>query len=403
MQYLIIGGGPAGLSAAATLRRIDAQSRVTILTKEKFPPYSKIGLPYLISGALKEHQLYLPVPEGMVLALEEEASEVHPGKREVRTVQGKKYSYDRLLIAPGSAPLRPGIEGSRLPFVFTIRDIPDMQGIRKLLNVRRTGRAVVAGAGPVGLELSDALHKLGFAITLVVSSERVFSTMLDAPASALLGKKLAANGVEVFTNTDIEHISGDGEARLSNGETRLCDLVVFGKGVAPTVHFLKGSGIGIRQGISVDRHQESNVPGIFAAGDAAETWDLVFEEARVNALWPVAFEQGKVAAYNMASRPLAYEGSFPRNILRVFGTSILAAGMAKAEGPGARAESGPDCYRKIVLDQGILKGFLFIGETRNEGLYADLLRRRVRVDSYAGSILRGSYDYSRHMKRSWKS
>jgi len=399
LQHLIIGGGPAGLSAASTLRRLDGKNRVTILAKEEFRPYAKIALPYLLTGAVEENQLFLPLPPEVDIVLGEEASEVNPGKHEVRTISERKFCYDKLLIATGAAPLRPDIEGSRLPFVFTIRDIPDVQSLRELLRVRKTGHAVVAGGGPVGLELSDALHRLGLTITLVISSGRVFTTMLDAPSSALLEKKLAEKGVEVRKNTDVARICPSGEVVLSSGETRFCDVVIFGKGVAPSVDLLAESGLSVRQGVAVDEHQETNIPGIYAAGDVAQTRDIVYEDSRVNALWPAAFEQGKVAAYNMAGRTLAYEGSYSRNVLRVFDTSILAAGMAKADGPEVLCENGPDFHHKIILDDGVLKGFIFLGEIRNEGLYNDLLRRRVRIADCADSLLHGSYDYARHMRK----
>jgi NAD(P)H-nitrite reductase large subunit len=335
--------------------------------------------------------------------LGEEAAQVNPEKQEVRTASGKKFFYDKLLVASGAAPLRPDIEGSRLRFVFTIRDLPDVRKIREFVKVRRTGRAVVAGAGPVGLELCDALHKLGFTITLVISSGRVFSTMLDQPSSALLEKNLTRKGVEVRKRTDITCIRPSGEVSLSSGETRMCDFVIFGKGVTPSLAFLAGSGIGIRQGVQVDEHQETNIPGIYAAGDVAETRDIVYGDSRVNALWPEAFEQGKVAAYNMASRPLPSEGSFSRNILRVFDTSILAAGTARADGPEVRCEDGPGFHHKLVLDQGILKGFIFVGELRNEGFYTNLLRKKVRLTFSTGSLLHGSYTHGHFMRNYAKS
>ncbi len=397
MRHLIIGGGPAGLSAAATLRQIDREAEVTILAKESFPPYSRIALAYLLTGAAREEWLFLPVPPRINLVLGEEAVGVNPHNREVTTASGKRYGCDKLLIATGAGPIRPDVEGSRLPFVYTIRDLPDVRGVRELLKDRRTGQVVVAGAGPVGLELSDALHQLGFTVTLVITSNRVFSTMLDAPAAAFLQQKLEERGVYIRKNTDIVRILPSGEVVLSSGETRDCDVVIFGKGVAPSLAFLRGSGIETRQGVRVDSHQETSIAGIYAAGDVAETSDLIFEEPRVNALWPVAFEQGRVAAYNMASQRLSYEGGFSRNILRVFGLSIAAAGKAKAEGPGVHYESGPDFFHKIVLEDGVLKGYVFVGESTNEGLYLDLMRRRIRV-ACANSLLHGSYKYAHLIK-----
>jgi nitrite reductase (NADH) large subunit len=402
LHYLIIGGGPAGLSAAATLRRIDEKSRITILSKEKHPPYARIALPYLLTGAVDERLLFLPMPAGVDLVLDDGATEVNPRKNEVRTASGKKLFFDKLLIATGASPIRPRVEGIDLPFVFTIRDLPDVWALKELLKMRKAGHCVVAGAGPVGLELCDALHKMGFTVTLAISSGRVFSTMLDSATSVLLEKKLAENGVEVRKNTDIARICPSGEVFLSSGQSRFCDVVVVGKGVVPCLDFLAGSGIGIRRGIPVDEHQETNIPGIYAAGDVAETRDIVYEDFRVNALWPVAFEQGKVAAYNMASHPLAYEGSFSRNILRVFDTSILAAGMAMADTPEVRFEDGPDFCHKLVLDHGILKGFAFVGEARNVGLYNDLLRRRVQITSCVDFLLHGSYDYAQFLKKNTK-
>jgi NAD(P)H-nitrite reductase large subunit len=166
------------------------------------------------------------------------------------------------------------------------------------------------------------------------------------------------------------------------------------------VSFLEGSDIQIQRGIIVDEHQETNVAGIYAAGDVAETMDIVYEERRINPLWPVAREQGHVAAMNMASIPAEYEGSVARNTLEVFDLPIFTAGMGREEGLEVLREQGKDFYHKLVLDQGgILRGVIFVGEMRNEGIYLFLVKNRIAVSSFAASLLRNTFGYARFLFR----
>ena len=403
MNYLMIGAGPAALAAAGTLRLADRTGRVTILSREKIKPYSRMALPYVLAARIDAEGAYSELPEGVELLIGEKAVRIDAGRRKVETDSGKVFPYDRLLIASGGTPERPEIEGGTLPFVFTIRDLPDVTGILERFE-GKTGHAVIAGAGPVGMEAGDALHKLGWSVTFVVTSNRVFSTMLDSAAAELVARMLREQGVEILTGEDIATIDPSGEVRLKSGKTRSCDLVIFGKGVHPCLDFLEGSGIAVGKGVVVDESQETSLPGVYAAGDVAETKDIIHEDRRVNALWPLAVEQGRVAALNMAGVPASYPGSLARNILRAFGISILTAGAGRAEqGYEIMTEQGPDFYHKIVLDKGLLKGFIFVGEIRNEGLYTGLIKMRADVTPYARSLLRGSYGYSRHLARSMKT
>lgn len=399
MNHLIIGGGPAAVSAATTLRQADPGGRVTILSREAVHPYARMALPYLLAGKIEEKELFLTKPAGADLLTGEEAVRICAEQRFVETAGGKIFPYDRLLIASGAFPERPKIRGGDLPFVFTVRDLRDITGIRKRLK-GRTGRAVIAGAGPVGMEIGDALHELGMSITFVVASNRIFSTMLDAPAADWLAGKLREQGIEILTGEEIVSIRENGEVALRSGKTRSCDLVIFGKGVKPDIPFLAGSGIAAAQGIIVNEKQETNLPGIYAAGDAVQSRDIVSGEMHVNALWPVAVEQGRVAALNMAGVPATCPGSLSRNILRVFGVSVFTAGAGCAgKGFDVRTTKGEELYRKIVLDQGIIKGLIFLGEVRNEGLYCSLIGRKADVSDCAESLLKGSYGYGRYLAR----
>ena len=255
----------------------------------------------------------------------------------------------------------------------------------------KRGRAVIAGGGPVGLEVGDALHKLGFSITYVIGSDRIFSTSLDIASSQFVEERLAKKGVDVRTREDIVEIREEGEVVLTSQLSVKCDLVIFGKGVRPTVNFLSESGIRVRTGIVVDEHQETNVKGIYAAGDVAETRDVLYGDCRVNSLWPVAVEQGNIAAFNMASIRVPYAGSFGRNIMRVFGLSIFTAGMGQQEGSGVHCKISRDFYHKIVLDKGKLKGAIFIGELKRGGPYIHLMQHGIDVSSFFPSILTGTF------------
>ena len=399
MKHVIIGGGAAALSAAATLRREDPTGHVTVMFKEAVNPYPKMALPYLLTGKIEEKDFFLTPPTGVDLLPGEEAVRIHAERRQVETARGQTYPYDLLLIASGASPEKPKIPGGDLPFVFTVRDLPDIIGIRTHIK-GRTGRAVIAGAGPVGMEIGDALCELGMSVTFVVASNRVFSAMLDVPAAEWLAGKLRGQGIEILTGEEIVSIRKNGEVALRSGGTRTCDLVIFGKGVKPDIPFLTGSGIATLQGIIVNEKQETNVPGIFGAGDAVQSRDIVSGEMRVNALWPVALEQGRVAALNMAGLSAIYPGSLTRNILRVFGVSVFVAGAGRAgRGYEIRTADGPDFYRKIVMDQGTLKGLIFLGEVRNEGFYSNLIGRNADVSDYVESLLKGSYGYARHLAR----
>lgn len=399
MNHLIIGGGPAALSAAATLRQADPAGRVTILSREEVNPYARMALPYLLAGKVAEKDLFLTLPPGVSLLLGEEAIRIDAERHEVETAAGNHFYYDRLLIASGASPEKPKMPGGSLPFVFTVRDLPDIHGIQERMK-SGARRIIIAGAGPVSMETGDALREMGMSLTFVVASPGIFSTMLDTPSAEWLAGKLREKGIEILTGEEIVRIREDGTVDLRSGKTRTCDLVVFGKGVKPDLPFLAGSGIAAPQGIVVNERQETNLPGIYAAGDAAQSRDIVSGEMRVNALWPVAVEQGRVAALNMAGVPAVCPGSLARNILRVFGISLFAAGAGREEtGCEVRRAEGADFHRRIVLDRGVLKSLIFLGEVKNEGFYSNLIARRQDVSACAGSLLMGGYGYGRHLAR----
>lgn len=394
LKYLIIGASAAGLAAANTLKSADPNSQITILEKEKIQPYSRILLPYLLANTVKKKNIFLPEPTRIKLLKEKEVVKVDSDKREVIVSTGKVFPFDKLLIASGASPVKIMVEGASLPFVFTIRKLSDIQGIQKWIKPGK--RVVIAGGGLVSMRIGEALHQLGMNITFVISSNRVLSRILDSPASTIVEQVLTERGIETIKEDKIVHIT-NGETLLKSGKKRECKLVIVGKGVCPNVGFLSGSDIEVQRGIVVDEHQQTNIKNVYAAGDVAETQDIVYEEKRINALWPVAREQGHIAALNMASIPAVYDGSLARNILKVFGLPIFTAGMGKEEKPEVLREQGKGFYRKLVLDKGILKGIIFVGDLRSEGLYLFLIKRKLNVSSFIHYMLKNTFNYTHFM------
>ncbi len=399
MKYLIIGAGPAGLTAAKTIKQRDPRGTITILSREAIPPYGRIALPELLKRNAPAEAVYLPVPAGIELMLNREAARLDPVKQIVETSAGDQFPYDRLLIATGSRPVRPEFAGGDLPFVFTVRDISDLYGIRAVLGGEGGKRVVIAGGGAVGLEMADALQELGHRLTIVVSSHHLLSTILDERAAALVELKIASLGIEVLKGEDIERIGPDGEVKLRSGETREADLVILGKGVRPETGFLGGSDLLVRQGIVVNRHQQTNLENVYAAGDIAETGDLTAFGSRVNAVWPEAVEQGRVAALNMTGHTTAGQGSLMRNLISIFGLTIFSAGSAKSQEGRTLLEEGPGSYRKLSIQDGVLKGAILVGKTGGEGLIINLMIKQADVSSFAESLLQGSYGPGKHLRR----
>ena len=389
MKYLIIGASAAGLSAAETLQQINKDYKVTILCREK-KPYSRILLPYLLAGDVVEQDIFLQVPEEVELIDKKEVIQIDPKKKEIFTTSGEVFSFDKLLIASGAYAVKPELEGINLPFVFTVRELCNIQKMRKF--VMTGNRAVIAGGGLVSMRVGEALHRLGMKVAFVIKSNRVLSRILDKPASVIVEQVLSEHDIEIIKGDEIIKIV-EGKAYLDSGRSLNCSLIVFGKGVHPNVHFLKGSSIQVNRGIVVDEYQQTNLEDIYAAGDVAETLDITYCEKRINALWPVAREQGHIAALNMASIPTIYKGSIARNTLEVFGLPIFTAGMGHDEGPEVVREQGRSFYHKLVLNNGVLKGTIFIGKVINEGLFLLLMKKKLDVSKFVSPLLKNRFKY----------
>jgi len=391
MNYIVIGNSAAGLFAVEEIRKHDTQSEIIVLTAEKEPSYSRCLTTYFLAGDIPASRLYLR-EEGfadrlnLTVVYNVEVNRIDPERHLVHSTDGREWSYRKLLLAMGASAKKLKVPGASLPEVFTLRTMQDALAINAVLE-QGAQKAVVIGGGLVSLKSAYALRKRGLEVTILISSGQLLSQMLDAKAAGLLQRHLEANGLRFLLQTGAIAITGEEHIQgvLIAPATELgADIVIVGKGVRPNSGNLKEFGFKIGQGIRVDSSLATSVPNVYAAGDIAETWDLVRQQYMVNATWPNATTQGRIAGANMCGKHEVYPGSLGLNSVDFFGLSAMSAGITKLpmnEGQGdwyqeeslIRVGNLP-IYCTMIWRGDLLKGFVLLGDTSQCGILTALIK-----------------------------
>jgi nitrite reductase (NADH) large subunit len=384
-QYLIIGNSAAGISAAREIRRRDPRGTITILSDELTFGYSRVMLPLYIAGKIgKKEMVIAPGADysqhRIKLLRGDPVESIHPKEQRVFTIKGLHFPYDRLLVATGSSPRTLNIPGNGLAGIHYLRKIDDAEGIRKDLS-SSPGPVLIIGGGLVSVKSLEALIHKKRKVHMAISSNRILSQMLDETASGFFLDALRKKGVSLHLRTDVlafegkERIEG---ARLSDGTFLPCSLAIIGKGVKPNTGLLEGTGIQLNEGVVVDSHMATNLPLIYAAGDVAETIDLLRRKHQGQAIWPLAVEGGRVAGSNMASVASILAGGLRMNAVELLGIRAVSVGAEEGQ---VLTYSPPhkSIYRKLSLSEGRLTGFLLAGDIRCAGILTSLVKNGTPV------------------------
>ncbi|HPH14084.1 MAG TPA: NAD(P)/FAD-dependent oxidoreductase, partial [Burkholderiaceae bacterium] len=296
MHHIILGAGPAGVIAAETIRKHAPADTITLVGDEKEPPYSRMAIPYLLIGNVGERGTYLRkslthFEDLKIKQVNARALSVDSAGKTVTLSDGATLSFDRLLIATGSHPMRPPISGMDLPGIHPCWTLEDARAIQKLAT--KGARVLQMGAGFIGCIIMEALAARGVTLSVVEMGDRMVPRMMGPTAGGMIKDWCTAKGVQVFTGTKVESIEkGSGGAalkvKLSNGQAMDVDLVISATGVRPAIGFLEKSGIKCLLGVLTDEHLQTSVPGIYAAGDCAEAFDKVSGKTIVSAIQPNA-------------------------------------------------------------------------------------------------------------------
>ena len=316
IDYLIVGGGPAGASAADVLRREGATGSITILSAENTPPYhrQRLSKGYLVGESKTEEMLVHPADfytaQDINLRLGVRVVRVDTTLRQVHTSAGEVLGYRQMLLAPGATPRRSVAAGHALPGIHYLRQRPDADAIRVAAQQGR--RAIVIGASYLGMEIAFSLQKLGLLTTLIEVGPRVLPFLQALEISAFFQAAAAQRGIAVRLNDTVERFIGTDHVEAietRSGDTLPADLVILASGVLPATGFLKDSGVALDDDgfIQADSMLRTDAVGVFAAGDAVNFYDPVFSCRRNVEHWDNAVRQGRLAARNMLGRRQRYD------------------------------------------------------------------------------------------------
>ena len=363
-KILIIGGNAAGLTAASRARRLDSRLNITVLEKSPYISYSTCGIPYYFAGMTTADELVSYTPEsfererGIKVHNHTCVNEIVPSRKRVfatRTDTGEhaEFSYERLLIATGVKPKLPDIPGTDLRNVFTIIDLQDAIRIKEALS--RTQRVAIVGAGYVGLEVAECLQTLGKTVHLLERQPQVLPG-IDRDMAQIIEYEVQRFGVRLSVGSRVLALVGsDGHVTGVKAASGLgiepADMVLLDTGVVPNVDLAREAGIqtGVTGAISVNSHMETNVPGIFAAGNCAETYCSIRQRPILHYIGTVAAKQGRIAGENIAARRTKFLGAIGTTVLKVFDLAVARTGLSSEQ---AAADSIPVVSARIeALDR----------------------------------------------------
>jgi nitrite reductase (NADH) large subunit len=408
MRNVIIGGGPAGYQAALALR--EAGQEVTLVNAENEPFYSRVLISHYLGGLKPRENVYLYGKDcyqqmGIKACLGRQVVKVDTGAKQVHLDNAETLSYDNLLLATGSVPQVPPIPGRELPGVFSLYTLADADAIKNW--VRPGEAAVVIGGGLVGIKALEGLMEMNVPLSLIEIMDQIMPQVVDAGAAALLQEALQEKGVKLYLNNTVAAIEGQDRVeavRLKDGTVIPCHLIIFGTGVRPAVKFLEETGVEINNGVVVDEYLQSSVPGIYAAGDVAEAADAIYGQKRVNALWPVATNQGRLAGINMAGGKESFKGHASVNTVELLGLRVVSFGYIRREADFQETVvnlPAKKIYRKLIHQGQILKGGVFVNSIQGSGILYWLARSGFTVDdvSELAAIPARRYAYIRDLNK----
>lgn len=344
-KYIVVGAVAGGASAAARLRRLDEHASIILFEKGAYVSYANCGLPYYIGNVIEDrNKLFVQTAQSfherfnIDVRIQTEVIAVNPEKKEITAreiLTGNIYteSYDKLVLSPGAEPVVPPFPGVQSNKIFTLRNVPDTDTIKSFVSSKKNAKALVIGAGFIGLEMAENLHHLGHEVTVVEMNNQILAP-LDFPIAAIAQQHLREKGLELMLNTAVESFEDKGETLLVNfkgGMQMEVDYVILSIGVRPDTRLAAAAGlqIGEARGIVVNEYLQTTHPDIYAVGDAIEFKHPITQKIGNTFLAGPANKQGRICANNIVfNNTNIYNGAINTAIVKLFDLTVGTTGMA---------------------------------------------------------------------------
>ena len=359
-RIVVIGGVAAGLKAAAKVRRLDAEAQITVLERGELVSYGACGLPYFIGGEVEQVRQLMSSPSGALrtpeffkkaknldvltrmeaVAIEREAKIVHALNLETGAKQ--QFAYDKLVLATGASPLKPAWPGVEKENIFHVWRPQDAAAIRRGLETQKYEKAVVIGAGLIGLEIAEALRMWDVDVTVVEMKNQLFPALLDEDMAQELELSLAAKGLQFLKEEAVEAFGGDAQVRevKTDKRTLTADLVILALGARPNVELARQAGleIGTSGAIAVNEYLQTSDKAIFAGGDCAENTHRVSGEKVFLPMGSTANKHGRIIGENLCGAGVKFGGVLGTAVVKLFELQVGRTGLNERQGAAAGFE-----------------------------------------------------------------
>ncbi|MGD9580440.1 MAG: NAD(P)/FAD-dependent oxidoreductase [Vampirovibrionia bacterium] len=402
MNYLIIGNSAAAIGAVEGIRKVDNDSSITIVSEESYYAYSRPLIAEYLSDCIEENKIWYKEKEyydekNVNLLLNTKIISIDTHNKKALDSDNNEYYFDKMLIATGGTPFIPTIEGLETEGIYTFVRWDEVKKLKDdLSNIKK---AVVIGAGLIGMKATEHLTKCGVNVILVELADSILNLVLDKTGSNILHKHLEKNGVEIITNNTVVKINSEDnkvQSVILKDQTLIdCDAVVIAIGVKPNTSCINNTDIATNRGIIINNKLETNYNYIYAAGDVAEGYNILTDNNTLLPIWPVAYRQGFIAGINMTGKERQYDGSISMNSLEFFGLPIISAGYTTIPDDSYNENydlnEKKNVYKKVITKDNQLCGFVFINDIDRAGILTGLIKDKTDISTFEKDLLNDSF------------